>query len=243
MKESLKDKIALITGASRGIGRAIAGKLAELGARVLLAARDEAALAWLAGDIAERGGKVDVCPVNLEDSGSIKRLAEKVRRDYQRLDILVNNAGVAVNRPIEKTGDEDWDRCMATNARGAFFLIRECLGLLEKAEPGYIINICSVVGVKGYAQQIAYSASKHAMRGMSIALAEELRDRNIRVHVICPGGVFTDMAQDMRPDINEDELITPEEIADLVAYLVTYQGNGVIDEIRMRRQTAAPGFG
>jgi 3-oxoacyl-[acyl-carrier protein] reductase len=98
------------------------------------------------------------------------------------------------------------------------------------------------VGVKGYACQTAYTASKHALRGMSIALAEELKSENIRVHVICPGGVATDMVNEVRPDIKPDELIAPDEIAELVLYLVTHRGNAVVDEIHVRRASAGPWF-
>ena len=97
-----------------------------------------------------------------------------------------------------------------------------------------------MVGVKGYAGQIAYTASKHALRGMSIALAKELRDTNIRVHVICPGGVETEMITQVRPDIPKEELIAPQEIADLILYLVTHRGNAVVDELHIRRTSSMP---
>ena len=131
---------------------------------------------------------------------------------------------------------------MQVNARGPFILCREAMSLLKNAEKGRIINIASVVGIKGYPKQTAYSASKHALRGMSIALANELTSTNIRVHVICPGGVDTEMVQKVRPDIKKDELINHEEIAELVVYLTTHTGNAVIDEFHVRRATSAPWF-
>jgi NAD(P)-dependent dehydrogenase (short-subunit alcohol dehydrogenase family) len=114
--------------------------------------------------------------------------------------------------------------------------------MLRKSQAAYIINIASVVGVKGYPLQSAYTSSKHALRGMSISLAEELRDSNIRVHVLCPGGVDTGMVGNVRPDIKKEDLIGPDEIAELVVYLVTHKGNAVIDELHIRRATAAPWF-
>ena len=105
-----------------------------------------------------------------------------------------------------------------------------------------MINIASVVGIKGYAQQTAYSASKHALRGMSMALAQEVHAQGIRVHVICPGAVATDMVAQVRPDIAAEELIQPEEIADTVLFLLTREGKGVLDEIRMRRSASDPWF-
>jgi len=131
---------------------------------------------------------------------------------------------------------------MLVNARAPFILCREALPLLKKAKAGYIINIASVVGVKGYPLQSAYTSSKHALRGMTISLAEELRGSNIRVHLLCPGGVDTDLVQKVRPDIKKDELIQPEEIAELVLYLVTHKGNAVIDELHIRRAASTPWF-
>jgi 3-oxoacyl-[acyl-carrier protein] reductase len=131
---------------------------------------------------------------------------------------------------------------MWVNARAPFILCREALGLLRKAPAGYIINITSVVGVKGYPLQSAYTSSKHALRGMTISLSEELRDSNIRVHLLCPGGVDTEMVSNVRPDIKKEDLIGPDEIAELVLYLVTKKGNGVLDELHIRRAAAAPWF-
>jgi len=143
---------------------------------------------------------------------------------------------------LEETATDDWERCMWVNARAPFILCREALPLLRKAEAGCIINIASVVGVKGYPLQSAYTGSKHALRGMTISLAEELRGSNVRVHLICPGGVDTDMVSNVRPDIRKEELIAPGEVAELVLYLVTHKGNAVIDELHIRRATAAPWF-
>jgi NAD(P)-dependent dehydrogenase (short-subunit alcohol dehydrogenase family) len=114
--------------------------------------------------------------------------------------------------------------------------------LLRKSDSAHIVNIASVVGIKGYPLQSAYTASKHALRGMTMSLAEELRGSNIRVHLLCPGGVNTDMVDRVRPDIAKDELIKPHEIAELVLYLVTHKGNAVMDELRIRRATSPPWF-
>ena len=114
--------------------------------------------------------------------------------------------------------------------------------MLRKSPSACIINIASVVGVKGYPLQSAYTSSKHALRGMTISLAEELRDSNVRVHLLCPGGVDTDMVGNIRPDIKREDLIGPDEIAEMVLYLVTHRGNAVIDELHIRRAAAAPWF-
>lgn len=243
MARKLDGTVAVVTGASQGIGKAIALELARAGANVVLVARTQEKLEQVAAEINKAGaGSALVAPTDLTQEESIKNLVETVEQECGRLDILVNNAGQTLSRTLEETTCEDWDRVMATNARSAFLLCRESVRLLRQAQPGYIVNISSVVGVKGYPKQIAYTASKHAMRGMSIAMAEELREENIRVHVICPGGVLTEMVDSVRPDIKKDELILPEEIAELVRYLVTHEGKGVVDEIRIRRATSGPWF-
>lgn len=155
---------------------------------------------------------------------------------------MVNNAGITHSSKLEETATEDWDRCHNVNARAPFILCREALPLLKKSEAAYIINIASVVGVKGYPSQSAYTASKHALRGMTISLSEELKGSNIRVHLLCPGGVDTDLVQKVRPDIKKQDLMQPEEIAELVLYLVTHKGNAVIDELHIRRAASTPWF-
>ena len=242
MGNSLHDKLALITGASRGIGRAIAIALGGQGATVICAARSVEGLEKTAQAVEKAGGKAIVVPVDMGDEESIKNLVGKVADEFGKLDILVNNAGVVHSGPLEKTPTEHWDHCMNVNARGAFILCREAIPLLRKSDRGCIVNISSVVGVKGYPNQAAYTASKHALRGMSISLANELKDEGIRVHVICPGGVDTGLIGQVRPDIKKEELIAPEEIAELVLYLVTHKGNAIIDELHIRRATSDPLF-
>ena len=242
MTKQLAGKVALVTGASRGIGRAISVALAQEAATVVLAARSIQKLQETANQVTQAGGKADIVITELTEEKSIKNLIKTTADKFSRLDILVNNAGVTHSAKLEETATEDWQRCMQINARAPFILCREALPLLKRAEAGYIINIASVVGVKGYPLQSAYTSSKHALRGMTISLAEELRGSNIRVHLLCPGGVDTDLVQKVRPDIKKDELMQPEEIAELVLYLVTHKGNAVIDELHIRRAASAPWF-
>ena len=241
-KKKLAGKAALVTGASRGIGRAISIQLAQNGASILLAATNRQKLQETAQLITAAGGRVENVATDLRDETSIKRLVAAAAEQFGRLDILVNNAGVGYAGPIEDTTSQQWDRCHSINARGAFILCREALALLKKAKKAYIVNIGSVVGVKGYPLQTAYTASKHALRGFTIAMAEELRNTNIRVHIICPGGVATDMVGQTRPDLKKADLMQPEEIAELVVYLVTHEGNAVIDELHVRRAGSGPWF-
>ncbi len=242
MAKQLASKVAIVTGASRGIGRAVSVALAQEGATVVLAARSIQKLQETADKVTEAGGKAEIVVTELTKEESIKNLVKVTNEKFGRLDILVNNAGVTHSARLEETITEDWERCMQINARAPFILCREALPLLRKSQAGYIINIASVVGVKGYPLQSAYTSSKHALRGMTISLAEELKGSNIRVHLLCPGGVDTELVQRVRPDIKKDELMQPEEIAELVLYLVTHKGNAVIDELHIRRATSTPWF-
>lgn len=242
MTKQLAGKVAIVTGASRGIGRAIGVALAGESAAVVLAARSIPELQRTADQVAKAGGKAAIVVTELTEEESIKNLVKVTGEKFGRLDILVNNAGVTHSAKLEETSTEDWERCLRVNARAPFILCREALGLLRKSQAAHIINIASVVGVKGYPLQSAYTSSKHALRGMTISLAEELKGTNIRVHLLCPGGVNTDMVDNVRPDIRKEDLIGPDEIAELVLYLVTHKGNAVIDELHIRRATAAPWF-
>ena len=243
MTGKLTDKIAIVTGASRGIGRAISITLARQDVTVVLAARDISKLKETAEIIDSAGGKSLIVITDLLNEDSIKNLVHTTKDKFGRLDILINNAGVTHSAKLEDTTTEDWQQCMQVNATAPFILCRQALPLLKKSPTSYIINISSVVGVKGYPLQCAYTASKHALRGMTISLAEELNGTNIRVHLICPGGVDTELIPQVRPDLNSRDLMRPEEIAELVIYLVTHNGIGFIDELHIRRSTSKPWFG
>ena len=242
MGKQLAGKVAIVTGASRGIGRAISIALAKEAATVVLAARSIRKLQETAEQVTHAGGKAEIVVTELTEEESIKNLVKVTGEKFSRLDILVNNAGVTHSAKLEETATEDWERCIRINSRAPFILCREALPLLRKAETGYIVNIASVVGVKGHPLQSAYTASKHALRGMTISLAEELRGSNVRIHLLCPGGVDTELLQILRPDIKKDDLMQPDEIAELVLYLVTHKGNAVIDELHIRRAASSPWF-
>jgi NAD(P)-dependent dehydrogenase (short-subunit alcohol dehydrogenase family) len=242
MTKRLGGKVAIVTGASRGIGRAISIALAQESATVVLAARSIRKLQETAQQVTQAGGKAKIVVTDLTDEKSIKNLVKITSKKFGRLDILVNNAGITHSAKLKETKTKDWDRCFLVNSRAPFLLCREALPLLEKAEAAYIINIASVVGVKGYPLQSAYTASKHAIRGMTISLAEELKNTNIRVHLLCPGGVDTELIPRVRPDLKSEDLMKPEEIAELVVYLVTHKGKARIDELHIRRSTSTPWF-
>jgi len=236
----LTGKVAVVTGASRGIGKAIARAVAAAGARAVLIARSEAGLAETQREIESAGGAARYVVADLADPKSLAGVARSMRKIECQLDILVSCAGIGVFKPLLLTSTDEWDRVMAINARAPFLLARVLVPIMNTG--GCIINVSSVVGVKGYANQGAYTASKHALMGMTKVLAQELQPRGIRVYVICPGGVDTDMVAQARPDLDRSVLMRPEEIAKIAMFLIDQEGMAVIDQINVRRSASAPWF-
>ena len=225
--------VALLTGASRGIGKAIALELARLGYDLAIVGRNRESLEKLA----EEATGVRVCPIvaDLSRAGSAERIVEETVRSLGGIDVLVNCAGIPQKGPFTEVTPEQWDAVFAVNARAPFFLCQAALPYLIKSPKPIVINISSVVGFKGYIHQSVYASSKHALAGFTKVFAKEVQPYGIRVHLISPGGVATEMVTQMRPDIDPAELIQPEEIAEIVRFLVTRKGNGTLDEFYIRR--------
>jgi 3-oxoacyl-[acyl-carrier protein] reductase len=239
-KTDLSGKVALVTGASRGIGREVALMLAQEGMEVALTARTVNDLNQVAKEIRDLGGQALLCPGDLSDINVPCNIISQVVDVFGGLDVLVNNAGVAIANPIEKISIEEWELHMAVNVRAPFLLCREAIPYLKKSHIPTIINIASVVGTKGYINQGAYTASKHALMGFTKVLAREVFEDDIRVHVISPGGVATDMVTKTRPDLDLSSLMPPKEIAKIIRFLLLNRGNAVIDEINVRRFSKEP---
>ena len=230
---------ALVTGASRGIGLAIARELADIGYNLALVARSEEALKKIAAEIeAAHPVTVKTITADLAQEESYGRIITETVQQFGGIDLLVNCAGLAQQGGFTEVEPAEWDTIFAVNAKAPFFICKEALPFLKNSPKPIIINIASVVGFKGYINQSVYSSSKHALTGFTKVLAKEVQPFGIRVHLISPGGVATEMVTKMRPDIKPEELLQPEEIAEIVRFLVTRKGRGTIDQFYLRRYSS-----
>lgn len=238
--EILKGKTALITGASGGIGSCIARRFAQDGISLALLGRSKEKLAATAASVREYGVETLLLPGDLLDDAYLEDCFAAVKERFAGLDILVNNAGIALSRSFEETTMAEFDRIMALNARVPYLACHLALPLLRCSECASILNIASVVAHKGYPLQSAYAASKHALAGFTKSLASEVYREDIRVHLISPGGVFTDMVRIARPDLTGEDMILPEDIAEIAAFFIEHRTNAVIDEICVHRSGKEP---
>jgi len=230
---SLAGQVAVITGAGRGIGAAIAATLSDLGARSVLCGRTRDSLERTAAAIADRGGQASIVECDVSDLRSVESLAERVERTFGRVDILVNNAGIGgAGGPLHQLAPEVWDRVMNTNLRGVYYCIRSLAPLMIRAGSGHIINISSLAGKNALPNGAAYSASKWGLNGLSYSVAEELRAYNIRVSVICPGSVHTDFSP--HPGKSPEKMLQPDDVAHAVAMIVMQSPQSFASEILLR---------
>ena len=225
---NLTGKVAIVTGASRGIGRGVAALLASCGAHVVAAARDEHA-AETAASIVDAGGRADAASVDVTDSASIAALVGGTLERHGRIDILVNNAGIARDQLMLRMKRDDWDQVIATNLTAAFACAQAVLKPMVKQRSGRIISISSVVGQAGNAGQVNYAASKAGLIGFSKALAREVASRGITVNVVAPGLVETDMTRaitgiaqgEWSAQIPLGRVGTPADVAAAVCFLAS----------------------
>lgn len=223
----MTNRTALITGASRGIGRACALALASAGTRVALAARNLEQLEVLAGEIRSAGHEAFTVPVNLADADSIKEATAKVAKEFGRVDILVNNAGITKDVLALRMKKEDWDTVLTTNLTGAFLMSQQVLQGMMRERWGRIINISSVVGEMGNAGQSNYAASKAGLVGLTKSLAQEMGSRNITVNAVAPGFIETDMTHGLSQELKDKMLANiplrrigaAEDVAGAVVFL------------------------
>jgi 3-oxoacyl-[acyl-carrier protein] reductase len=231
--QPLAGQVAVVTGAGRGIGAAIASRLAALGATAVLCGRTQSTLDATARSILDAGGKVEVIPCDVTVLRQLEYTAARVDTTYGRLDILVNNAGVArFTEPLHNLLPEDWDRILNTNLRGVFFAIHAFAPLMIRAYSGHIINISSLAGKNPLRDGAAYAASKWGLNGLTYSVAEELRGHNIRVSVVCPGSVETELGPHTGKD--PSKMLQPDDVAHAVAALVTQAPRSFMSEILLR---------
>lgn len=218
----LRDKVALVTGGSRGIGRAIAAAYAREGAQVVMTARERGSLETAAGEIRKAGGRVVPLQADVADRHQVKNLSEEVHRRFGRLHVLVNNASLLGPRvPIQEYPEEAWEAVIAVNLTGPFFVIKSCLPLMTAAGEGSIINVSSGVGRIGKPGWGAYAASKFGLEGLTQVLSAELEPLHIRVNAVNPGGTRTAMRAAAYPEEDPLTLPTPEQITPVFLYLAS----------------------
>lgn len=229
----LQGQVAVVTGGNRGIGAAIARKLAELGATVVIVGRDRASLDATARHIELRGGKVEACQFDISSLVDVEELTAFVGHTFGRIDILVNNAGVGVfGVPLHETSPEDWDRVMNTNLRGVFYCIRSFAPMMIHQKSGHIINISSIAAKNPVPNGAAYAATKWGLNGLSSSVAEELRGYDIRVSIVCPGSTDTELRRQAHGDVSK--MLQPEDIAHAVGMLATQSPQSFVSEIVVR---------
>jgi 3-oxoacyl-[acyl-carrier protein] reductase len=229
----LAGQVAVITGAGRGIGAAVAQVLSRLGTTVVLCGRTRAALESAAQAMTQAGGKAEVVPCDVSNLQSVETAANHVEESFGRLDILVNNAGIGgFGGPLHQLPPDAWDQILNTNLRGVYYTTRAFAPMMIRARAGHIINISSLAGKNALPNGAAYAASKWGLNGLSYSMAEELRGHNIRVAVICPGSTNTDLSPHAGKD--HSKMLQPEDVAHTVAMLVTQSPQSFVSEILLR---------
>jgi 3-oxoacyl-[acyl-carrier protein] reductase len=234
----LKDKVALITGAGKGIGAAIAKRFAAEGAQVVLLDVDENSVKDTAAAIVEAGGAAVAYPLDVTDRAAIRELVEEVVDKFQTIDILVNNAGIVRDAMLHKMKEEDWDLVMDINLKGTFNMVQAVIGIMREKNYGKIINISSA-GRFGNVGQTNYSASKEAIVGFTRSLAKENGSKGINVNAVAPGTIETDMYYGIPENIrNMMKIITPlaragqpEEVANLCLFLASDESSYITGQV------------
>lgn len=225
----LQGKVALVTGGSRGIGRAIASRLAGEGAHVILAGRDEDRARQAARELSAGGGRVQAVAMDVSDRAAVAAGFETVLGEQKRLDILVNNAGISRDNLLLRMKPEDWDAVIATNVNGLYHCCQAALRPMIRQRYGRIVNMSSVVALMGNSGQTNYAASKAAILGFTRSLAREVASRNITVNAVAPGYIATDMTDDLSDQVKQElsasiplgRIGRPEDVAACVAFLVS----------------------
>jgi len=239
MQKLLDGKIAVVTGAGRGIGKAIALHLAGAGASVACCGRTLTNVEATVAEIAKGGTKAGAYAVDVADAGQVGETCEKILKEFGRVDVLVNNAGVTRDNLLMRMGEEEWDAVLDTNLKGAFHFTKVLSRSMLKQRSGRIINISSIIGLTGNAGQTNYAASKAGLIGFTKSVARELASRGITANAVAPGFIVTDMTSGLGADVQEalktkiplGRLGTPHDVANAVLFLASELGSYVTGQV------------
>lgn len=235
----LKNKVAIVTGASRGIGKAVALRLAREGAHVVATATTLENANKTVAEIKQKGGNAHAIAVDISEEASVTAMVSEVLEKFDTIDILVNNAGITRDNLLVRMSSDDWQKVIDVNLSGVFYCIKAVTKTMMRKRAGKIINITSIVGEIGNAGQVNYSAAKAGIIGMTKSVAKELAGRNVQVNSVAPGYIRTDMTSDL-PEANKEKLLEvipagrmgePEDVAGLVAFLASEDANYITGQI------------
>lgn len=239
MYERLDERIALVTGAARGIGRAIALRLADMGAAVAANDLDEGGAAALAAEIEARGGRAIAAPADVSDAAQVTAMVKRVGEELGGLHILVNNAGIARDMLLLRLSEEDWDAVLETNLKGAYLCTKAVLRTMMRARWGRIVSISSVVGIAGNAGQANYAAAKAGLIGFTRSVAKEVGSRGITANAVAPGFITTAMTADLPEETKQAALEQtpvcrlgqPEDVAAAVGFLCSEEAGFITGQV------------
>ncbi len=233
MSTELAGQVAVVTGGGRGIGTAIAERLATMGAMTVISGRNMSQLRKTAETIRSRGGKCEPQECDVTELALVEGFAKRVLQSEGKVDILVNNAGVGgFGGPLHKLPPDQWDAILNTNLRGVYYCMRAFAPAMIERQAGHVVNISSIASKNALPNGAAYAASKWGLNGLSYSVAEELRGYNIRVSVVCPGSTDTELS----PHAGKDpkKMLQPADVAQVVAMLVTQAPQSFVSEIVLR---------
>jgi NAD(P)-dependent dehydrogenase (short-subunit alcohol dehydrogenase family) len=222
---TLKEKVAIVTGASKGLGRAIAKRLAEAGATVIASARSEALLQQLANQLPEQ---IIPYPCDVTNSQQVQAMVQFTIEKYGKLDILINNAGLGHFAPLDELSEEQWDEMMNVNLKGVFLTCKYAIPYLKQTE-GHIVNISSVAGIEAFPNGGGYCASKFGLMGLTEALIKELKPFHVKVSALCPGSIKTEFSSNPK-----DYAMEPEQVAEAVYMMVSAPKKVIYNQVVMR---------
>jgi 3-oxoacyl-[acyl-carrier protein] reductase len=235
----LKDKVAIVTGAAQGIGKAIARRFAEEGAKVTLCDINPEGIHNVSLELTQSEFSNYALQLDVSDSHQVEEAVKNILQKYNQIDILVNNAGITRDNLLIRTTDSDWDKVLAVNLKGAFNMTKSVTRVMMKQRSGRIVNITSVVGLMGNAGQVNYSASKAGLIGLTKSAAKELAPRGITVNAVAPGYILTPMTENLPPAAKDNFLSSipmkregkPEDVANLVLFLVSNEADYITGQV------------